>query len=174
MNSKRIKLRTALTPADCVSRLAEVIDTDGSLFASRMDLAGSKPLMGRLDESSLFVRKRIGYRNSFQSLLKATIRPDAAGPVISGKIMIHPFIQMFMFAWFLISGTMLIMRAAPVLGLGNSGQNTGMAMIIPLFMLVFGIGLILFGRHVARDEAPFLIDVLIRTLDARGQKPAHE
>jgi hypothetical protein len=134
-----------------------------------MDLAGSKPLVGRLTETSFYIRKRISYRNSFQSLLTATIRPDAAGTAICGKIAIHPFVRVFMLLWFLIAGTMLIASLAPLFGFDKAGQNTAMAPVIPLLMLAFGFVLVFFGRYVARDEARFLIDVLIRTLDARAE-----
>ena len=88
----------------------------------------------------------------------------------------HPMVRLFMFVWFggviIIGSTIFFATLWPMLS-GSESQdwNAWLGVIIPPAMLVFGYGLIRFGRYPARDEARFLTDFLIRTLDAREQNP---
>lgn len=175
MSSNNIQLLTPLTPTECASRLTAAIDTQRSAFISFAGFFGSRPVVGRVTESSLRLRKRIGYRNSFQSFLTATMQRGTEGTVISGEVAMHPFVRAFMFVWFsgvvLIGGTMFIATLGSLLfGSGHWAQNSWLGVVIPPVMLAFGYGLIRFGRHLARDEAKFLTDFLIQTLDAHEQK----
>ncbi len=165
MNSDRIRLFTLLTPSECASRLKIAIDTDWRLF-------GSKPVVGKVTESSLCLRKRIGYRNSFQSVLTATMQREAGDTVLSGKVAMGSFVRAFMFIWFggllLIGGTIFVVAIASMIsGSSNRQHDAWLGLVVPPAMLVFGYGLVRFGRYLARDEARFLTDFLIQTLDAR-------
>lgn len=74
MKSARIRLRTSLTPAECVVRLQAAVDPEPLLrFGSRVD--GRNPVIGKVDGPSLHFRKRISYRNSFQHQLVANYFP---------------------------------------------------------------------------------------------------
>lgn len=176
VRSNRIQLLSPLTPAECVSRLVAVIDTERPTMLSS-GLSGSRPVVGRVTDSFLCIRKRIGYRNSFQSFLTATMRPEAGGTLISGEVAMHPFVQVFMFIWLggvlLIGGTVFLATVGSmVIGSGSPHQNAWMGVVIPPVMLAFGFGLVSFGYHLARDEGRFLTDFLIRTLDVHEQNRA--
>ena len=173
----RIQLFSPLPPAECVSRLVAVMDTEQSAIFSLAGLFGSKPVIGRVTETSLQLRKRIGYRNSFQSFLAATLRPEAGGTVISGEVAMHAFVKVFMFIWFggviLIGGTAFVVTAGTIFfGSSSQHQNAWMGAVIPTVMLLFGFGLVRFGRFLARDEARFLTDFLMQTLNAHAQDRA--
>jgi hypothetical protein len=177
VDSNRIQLFSPLPPAECVSRLAAAMDTERSALFSLAGLFGSRPVVGRVTETSLRLRKRIGYRNSFQSYLAATLRSEAGGTVISGEVAMHPFVRVFMFIWFsgvvLIGGTMFVATVGTMLfSAGSQHQNAWMGAVIPPLMLAFGFGLVRFGRYLARDETRFLRDFLIQTLDAHAQDRA--
>ena len=153
------------------------MDAEPSAFFSLASSFGSKPVVGRITETSLRLRKRIGYRNSFQSFLAATLRPEAGGTVISGEVGMHEFVKVFMFIWFggviLIGGTMFVATVGKILfGSGNQHENVWMGVVIPPVMLIFGFGLVRFGRYLARDEARFLTDFLVQTLNAHPQDRA--
>jgi len=153
------------------------MDTERSVFLPLAGLFGSKPVVGRVTETSLRLRKRIGYGNSFQSYLAATLRPEAGGTVISGEVAMHPFVRVFMFIWFggaiLIGGTMFVATIGTLFfGSGSKHQNAWMGAVIPPVMLVFGFGLVRFGRYLGRDEARYLTDFLIQTLNAHAQDRA--
>jgi hypothetical protein len=125
MNSGRINLLAPFGQAECVSRLTAAIDAEQSLLSSIAALRGSKPVVGWVTESSMRLRKRIGYGNSFQSYLTrcevrerskthssttATMRPEAGGTAISGKIAMHPLVRAAMIVWF---GAIIYMAGAP-------------------------------------------------------------
>lgn len=171
MTSNRIELLTPLRPAECAWRLTAVIDTEWSALFSFAGLFGSRPVVGRVTESSLRLRKRIGYRNSFQNHLTATMRPEGGGTLISGDVAMHPFVRVFMFVWFsgvvVIGGMMFLAAVSSLLfGGGNQYQNAWLGAIIPPAMLAFGYGLVRFSRYLARGETRFLIEFLVHTLDA--------
>jgi hypothetical protein len=153
------------------------MDTERSALFSLTSLFGSRAVIGRVTDTSLRLRKRIRYRNSFQSHLTATLRPEAGGTVISGEVAMHPFVRVFMFIWFggviLIGGTMFVAAIGTIFfGSGSQHQNAWMGAVIPPVMLVFGFGLLRFGRYLARDETRFLTDFLIQTLKAHAQDRA--
>jgi len=177
MNSNRIELLTPLTPEECASRLMAVIDTERSALFSFAALFGTRPVIGRVTDSSLRLRKRIGYRNSFQSFLTATMRREAEGTVISGEVAMHPFVRIFMIIWFsgviLIGGTIFLVTIGSLIShSAHQQQNAWVGAVIFPAMLVFGYGLIQFGRYLARGEAPFLEDFLIQTLGAHKHNRA--
>ena len=66
--SEQVKLFSPLTPAECVSKLEAAIDYEGFMLLSFASIFGSKPVIGRVTESSIRLRKRIYYRNSFQNI----------------------------------------------------------------------------------------------------------
>jgi len=177
MNASRIQLLTPLTPAECASRLTASIDTERSALFSFVGMFGSRPVVGRVTESSFRIRKSIGYRNSFQSVLTATMRWEAGATVISGEVAMHPFVRVFMFIWFggviLIGGTIFLAGIGSMIsGSSSQQQKAWLGVVIPPVMLAFGYGLIRFGRYLARHEASFLTDFLIRTLDAHERNRA--
>jgi hypothetical protein len=172
MNSGRINLLAPFGQAECVSRLTAAIDAEQSLLSSIAALRGSKPVVGWVTESSMRLRKRIGYGNSFQSYLTATMRPEAGGTAISGKIAMHPLVRAAMIVWF---GAIIYMAGAPfirtlylmIVGSPAEYENAKVLLVTFPVMLAFGFGLIAFGRYLARNEIRFLTEFLIRELDAR-------
>jgi len=174
VNFKEIQLVTALTPEECVSRLTAAIAIERSGLLAFSGLDRSKPVVGHVTRSRLRLRKRIEYRNSFQSHLTATMRPGPEGTIISGEVAMHPVVQAFLFIWF---GFVILVGLGMLLAaVGSKSSHSGVelhngwlgAFVISV-MLIFGYGLVRAGRHLARDEGRYLSDFLIRTLDAREQ-----
>ena len=118
------------------------------------------PVVGSVTESSLRLQKRVRGRNSFQSILTARMRREPAGTVISAKMAMHPFVLAFMFFWF---GVIIL---SVFFASGGPQKNAVPGGV----MLAFGCALACFGRYLARNEARFITDFLIRTLDARELK----
>jgi len=132
----------------------------------------TQPVVGRVTDSSLRLRKRIGYRNDFQSYIYATIRPEAKGTVISGNIGMHRFAIVFMCVWLgfsvLMCGTLLIPSVRSLIAHPDKIQEeTWMGIVVPLVLPLFGVGLVWFCRFLARNEDRFLAEFLIQTLDAK-------
>lgn len=148
-----------------MSRLTDAIDPDG--FGG---LFGSRPVLGRVTESSLCLRKRINYRNSSQRYLTATIQRDSAGTIISGKVAIHPVIRVLLVAWFGTLSIMFLSSIGSIFSASTSQQHYAWrGAVISATMLAFGYAVVHFGYEQARDEGPFLTDFLIKTLDAHEQ-----
>jgi hypothetical protein len=159
----QVEVFSPFAPADCASRLREAID--GGVMVSLFGL-GSKPVIGSVSEASFMLRRRIRYRNSFQTFLTATMRPELGGTVISGACAMHPLVRIFNVVWLggvaLFGRTIFLASGWNVLS-GKSGgsRETLLSMIIPLIMLTFGIGLVRFGRYLARNDPRFLVDFLM-------------
>jgi hypothetical protein len=163
----RVELRSPLSPSECVVRLSGAIDSERMAYVSLAGLFGSKPVAGYVTESSLRLRRRIYYRNSFQTFLTATLRPDGSGTSISGELGIHPAARWFMMIWFgfvgVVGGVMVV---ASLFGtLRTDGSPWVGAAVLP-GMLGFGIAIVQLGRWLARKEGTFLIDFLVQTLEA--------
>jgi hypothetical protein len=174
LNPNRVKLVSPLTPAECVARLTAAVDLERA-FSPGAAWFGSKPVIGRVTETSLRLRKRTGYRNSFQNYLTATMRAEAGGTSISGHVGMNPFVRAFMFVWFgflvLFGGAIFISSIASAFGVSHARhKNEWMGIAFFPIMLVFGFLLVRFGRYLARNEERFLTEFLIRALDAREDR----
>jgi hypothetical protein len=171
--SNRLELSSPYSPNECAARLAAAIDAEPRWFSSWSAMFGSKPVIGTVSGDSLCLRKRIGYRNSFQSSLTATMRPGQGGTVISGEMGMDPLVLAFLFIWFglviLIGGSVFLATVGDILS-GHRNSIAGAA--IPVGMAGAGFAMVQLGRFLARGEARFLTEFLIQTLDARDQNDA--
>ena len=166
MKSERIELFSEYSPAECAARLTDAIDTES--VASFGSTAGSKTVLGRVSGSSFNLRKRIDYRNSFQSSLTGTLHSCDGGTLVLGSCGLNPFVLVFMCVW--LSGVVLI--GGPVFAFTLSSPHpfsdqNWVGLAVPAGMFVFGILLWRFGAYLARQEARFLTDFVAETLKAR-------
>ena len=174
--SERVELFTPLPPPECARRLSSAIDDDGWLWLiSLRGLVGSKPVIGHVTETWLRLRKRIGYRNSFQTILSASLRPEGGGTLIHGTAGVHVVVRAFMFVWFggvMLGGGAIFLGtlAALLFGSGPRPPNAWAGIVMPWVMLGFGIGLVAGCRYLARDETRFLTDFLDSTLGAQQRE----
>jgi len=162
-----IELLSPLPLAECMRRLrAEV----GSGWPS----LGSKEVIGRTDQNWLRIRKRIFYRNSFQTNLTATLSQDGDQTRIVCRIGMEPAVRVFMTVWFggvlLIAAVVMASSAWSILELGSFGYSHYrkylFGLLAPPPMTVFGFLLVRFGQYLARNERDFLLTFLRTTLDA--------
>ena len=162
MQPKRLELYSALSSSDCAARLSNAIDRDGVIWWS---FGGSHPVAGRVQGPSFRIRKRISYRNSFQTFLTGSFQPQGAGTLIQGEFAMQGFTRAFIPLWFILGTIFFIVSLVSML-LGSSPRDVGPWIIVPPLMLVVGVVLVRFGRHLARDEARFLTDFLQEVLSA--------
>jgi hypothetical protein len=163
MASESLDLISPLPRDECVRRLQVATDRWWALF-------GSRPLVGHVGESFLRVRKRIGYGNSFQCRLSATLEDEGSRTRLRCRLGMHPSVTLFMAFWFcgvvLIGAEVLVSTAAALLR-GDASAQAWMGIIGPFGMLAFGVALVAFGRFLARNEREFLLNFLRATIDAR-------
>jgi hypothetical protein len=161
-----VELISPLPPDECVARLRVAID-QGVMFS----VFGSKPVIGWVFGRRVFLRKRIGYSNSFQTVLFGRIEPHGEGAVFRGTAGLHPFVVVFMAVWFgaLVYGGVLICVA------GDQDRlfaNLALGLAAWAFMGVFGALTVRFCRYLARAEWQFLVSFLAGLLEAPGAKSA--
>jgi hypothetical protein len=163
--SNRLDLFVPASPGECLARLEAATD-QGVWFPS---MFGAKPLVGRVTDFTLRLRKQTFYANSFQTRYFATLQPAPGGTIISGSFGMHPFVRAFLVFWFgvlVVVEAILLLVAVGVISLGKD-SNLWVGLIVPPVMAAFGLLWIFVGRFMARDEQRFLTDFLIKTLDAR-------
>lgn len=132
-------------------RLAAKLDT--SLF-------GPRPVVGRLRGTRLTARKRIGYRNSFQTYLSADLIDLGNETLCRCRFSMHPLVIAFATVWFAIvvlAGGAVSIEALIRLGADRVPIS---GLLVPVEMILGGAALLAFGRWLARDEAAFLIDFI--------------
>jgi len=167
--SRRIDLVSPLTLAECVSRVSAALSAPRS-SGPHAERFHSTQVVGRVTPSSLRLRVRIGYKNSFQSVLIAKLSQESRGTAISGDIRMYWFVRVFLLLWFsgviLIGGTIFVVTARDLLvGAAATGPRWS-GLLLPWIMLSGGLGVVWFGRHLARTEGDLLTAFLRKTLDA--------
>lgn len=124
-------------------------------------LNGQELVVGSTRLDTLYARKRVDYRNSFQTVLTVRLRPNGNGTHVSVSTGISGMVMAFMIVWF---GFFI------ALGLGIAFSAEPGSAIYPGGFIAFGIGLVSAGRWVARGEAEFLTAFLVETLDLERLK----
>lgn len=152
------------------------IDHESGWFGVRLESAVPKPVVGIITGSSLRLRKRIGYRSSFQTSLVAEIHPEGAGAVAVGRYGMFPATKAFLVVWIglvgLVAGAFFLAMAASFFqGSGPRQDDLGSGLLISSGMLLFGVVLVGLGRLLARDEAKFLTGFLVRLWEAETPPP---
>ena len=145
----------------CVERLRTLTQNDWMLF-------GSSPLMGRVRQTDLKVRKRppLLMHNSFQTYLRGTLESDGTRTRLICRFGLHRFVAGFMLVWF---GMLWVFASVGVIAwLKHPAEFKFLAIGLagPAIMTLFGAGLVSFCRYLARDEQQFVLNLLRQTLDA--------
>lgn len=161
----RVAVISPLPREECVRRLQEQVDPEGSVF-------GKRPVIGRVRETSLRLRKRVKGRNSFQTFLFARVSPAADRTRFDCRFGMHPAVVAFMAFWF---GVLLVIGGLAVSELGSlwagadalpAGLPIGAFL---LGMFVFGIGLVAIGRFASKGDVAFLTEFLLGAVNGRIQ-----
>jgi hypothetical protein len=164
----RVTVISPLPREDCLRRLQERIDPDGSVL-------GKKSVIGRIRERSLRLRKRIRGRNSFQTFLFAGVSSMGSQTRFDCRFGMHPAIIAFMAFWF---GALLVMGGMAMSELGSVWAGSDafpLGLPIGAFLLgliVFGIGLVALGRFSSKGDVAFLTEFLLGAVDGRIQAPS--
>jgi hypothetical protein len=156
-----VDLVSPLPRRECVSRLK--MKTDPAW-------GGAGTVVGSVRETSFRLRKRIYYRNSFQYSLSGELIDDHGRPRLHCSIGLHPLVRIFFTVWFggvLLGCGMVSIWMARAYAHGALPPNWWPGAGVPFLMLEGGIAILMFGKHLARDEPAFLIVFLRRGLDAQ-------
>jgi hypothetical protein len=165
-----VDLVSPLRRNECVRRLREHVDAG-------LGISGMRPVIGEIGETSFTLRPRIGYRNSFKTVLRGTFVEEGRGTRLHCRVGVHPFIRAFMLFW--LAGWVLsacVVEPPYVLALIHGTLPSAVPPIanaLPVLMFCFGIALTKVGRLTGRDEQQYLVEFVANWLDAR-EAPAAE
>lgn len=167
IHSNKIKLRSPHLIEKCGRRLKESVDT------SFFPYFPSKQIAGKISKHSISIRKKIGHRNSFQTVLRASLKQNEKETELVLTMGLHPFVKIVMLVWFggfiLIGGSILTMSLSSIFMKKSSVDiGTIMGILIPPGMVIFRIALLIFGKYLSKDENRVLIVFLRDLLDAKG------
>lgn len=161
IKTREARLVTALSPHHCAERLSAAIDGYFVLF-------GQKPVIGEAQPTGATLKKRINYRNSFQTIARLTFYQEGGGTRIAVRSGMPIVAMIFMTVWFGFVAIFLVGALATTATAGFRPDDL-MFILVPAFMFVFGIGLIFYGAWLARDEHAFLTSFVAETLEGRVQ-----
>jgi len=173
--SNRVDLYSPLSPEECATRLEAAIDRDLSPLNPLFGYFGSRPIAGRVNGLSFRLRKRIGYRNHFQTFLTGTLRPCDTGTIIQGLFAMHGCVIAFTLFWFasaiVLSGVIFVTSLLGLLLASHPfGSNAWIGFVGLPLVLGFGYLLVHFCHDPTREEARFLITAIREILDARDRQ----
>jgi len=159
-------LVSPLPRTDCAARLRALTQSEWTLF-------GSSPVIGRVGDSTLKLRKRppAMMHNSFQTYLRGALTDEGASTRLTCRFGLHSFVAVFMVFWF---GMLWVFASIGLVAWLNHPADFSfliLGLVGPLVMTTFGIGLVAFCRYLARDEQRFLLDLLRDTIRAEEAPP---
>ena len=108
-----------------------------SSFSFRIN--SDQPFLGTVGPDSFRIRREIRGRNSFLPLVWGKVFPDRLGSRVTITMFLQPMTALFMLFWFSMIGIGLYRELRST----NNPFNT--ESLISIGMILFGIGLVLFG-----------------------------
>ena len=144
-------LYVACPPDQCALRLGEAID-------SPLELSGEKKVVGIVTRGSASLRRRISYRNSFQTRLEVLITPEGEGARLSCSTESSP-----------VSLVAAIVAALLLVQFSLTGSWP--MLLASLVLMTFGGAAFVASRDAARHEGQFLVGFLQQTLNASEIPP---
>ena len=160
--SSEFELYSPLTVPDAMARLRENVGGDIPLLM----LPTSEPdrsLRGWVGDREFAVRLRTTYGNAFAAVARGAIEPSSSGSIIRGYMGMSFATGFGLFLWtfgVLFFGMQAITRRDSRSALEASA------------MLAFGVGLVAFGRVLARKEGHRIASRLSEILQAASRAPA--
>ena len=173
MTNSQITLHSPYSIKECIEKI------DNSLEKSLFSQYGSKPLAGKVSYKSLQIRKRIDYRNSFQTIFSAKMMPSSSGTEITGKMGLHPFAKKFSIFWivgvFLLGGPPFLMTLIDAVRNGYySANHSIVGFIVFPAMIIFAFVVFKVGKRFSESEANFIIESLTNILSAKIIEPVEQ
>jgi hypothetical protein len=160
----RVTLMSPLSPEACVDRLrAET----GSMWNPLA--AWTSPVRGSVNERGFRIVKAIHYQNAMQQEACGSWAAEGDGTRVEVTLAMNRFGAIYFKCWLLFVGAFAIMwlvvphHTEP---LRNARSVPSLLLEwLPVWMLLFGVGLVYIGRWEARSHNQFMVEFLQRTLE---------
>ncbi|MGE0668297.1 MAG: hypothetical protein AB7O49_17210 [Sphingomonadales bacterium] len=163
MASVTIDLLSPYRPDECARRLRMVTDP-------RRRFRGNNPLIGTITDAVLTLRRRLAYRNWFQTFMFGTMEREGEGARLHVRFGMHPAAVVFLIVWF--TTVIIGLGVGLVVALDLFGIDHGVrgplwpAAIVPVLMAVFAMVWLKMSRRLAEEDELFMIELLRFSLDA--------
>ena len=141
-------LQTRLDAEAIAANLAAGMDSTFTMF-------GHMPVVGDVNLSRATVRKRIHYRNSFQTVVEAIYEPQGAGTLIRCKSRLHVLTLVVLGFWAL--GFVMISGNFVAAALAGRVEGGAWWILMPIAFAAFVFLMIWIGRWFARQEFDYLV-----------------
>jgi hypothetical protein len=130
----------------------------------RLSTKHDSPVIGTIGAGAATLRKRIWYRNSFQTVLALTWDDAGSGADIDCHARLHILAIVFLAVWFgavSLAGLLFLLVPAEAI----SGDRADALKHVAIVLLV-GVAIVGLSRLLARNEEKYLIDFVGYMLDA--------
>lgn len=148
----RVQLESPLSPDDCLDRLRIGLQMERGHIS------------GVVSETRLIARKAISYRNSFQTVMSASIYKMNGRTFIQCNSSMPLFASIFLTFWFGAIGLVFIVSVESLLGRSFvkwvSSSGPWEATFFCAMLLAAGIAILVFGRVMATGEQEFLLSFI--------------
>lgn len=150
-------LRTRLGAEAVAANLTAGMDSSLTMF-------GHLPVVGEANRTRATLRKRIRYRNSFQTVVEAVFEPQGAGTLIRCKSRLHVLTLTVLAIWALA----FLIISGKFVGSALDGGVEGGAwwVLMPVVFAGFVFLMIWIGRWLARAEFDYLVDYAAKLAEA--------
>jgi hypothetical protein len=168
----KIVYSTKLSTVECLQRLQSHAIPWSDVLRSTFTPMDKGTVVAKVrgGRFRLFAQGPQYVQNSFVPLFYGRVEATTEGARIVGRFRMHLFVRVFMGVWF---GGLTIMAivfpAVALFGHASAGKPPFIFMVGPLLMILFGIGLVSFGRWIARGQVARLDEFLRTDLDARPE-----
>jgi hypothetical protein len=103
------------------------------------------------------------FRNSFKPFLVGQFVKRGEHVFLVGRFTMHSFVKVFMTVWF---GFLVVFGVTAPFAQTVSRSGSFAFVFAPITMCGFGVGLVWFGKWLARNDAAWLADVVKRAIGA--------
>tara|TARA_R110000744_G_scaffold141026_1_gene252369 strand:+ start:961 stop:1458 length:498 start_codon:yes stop_codon:yes gene_type:complete len=158
--SEKIELATGLSKQEVRKILQENIRPKKGLTIGFNKPKDDKLFEGIFEQDKFEIQRIIKGRNSFLPQIKGQIQTDINGTKLILDLKIKGFVIIFLIFWL---GFVSLALIGTLVGISAQGTNP-LALIFPLIMIAFGIGLAYFGFNNEKDKS---INDLRQILNAR-------
>ena len=164
---------TALSIDECLRTLAKHTCSWTDMIRSGFSPPEKGTVIAKIrgNRFRLFAQGSRYVNNSFAPFFYGRLEADTSGTRIVGQFKMHPFVRIFMIAWFggLAAGSLGLLVASIA---GKVEPQAPLILVVgaPLAMFLFGFGLVRFGRWLARGQRQRLEDFIKHDMGARRQE----
>jgi hypothetical protein len=157
---------TRIPIEECKVRLTSGIDID-RFALTRSGRAGSKPILGKIRDSTFRLQRRRYYKNDLAPYFYGRFVAVGRETRIEGEFKMHPWVKVFMIVWFLILAAFFVVFVADLVsGRDDFQGNPALGFLIPVAGAAFWFVLVKISWWLARGEQRDIIEFLRTTFEA--------